>query len=252
MAKRIFFSAGKDATGVEVTSAVGGGPSYILLRSTKSSSALAPSSPPNSPWSPASAPKKPYPTSTSPSSRTAQASPEYVGPRPHPRNLRSLCRTLATLNSPSFAPATDSNYLTFQAGVPVDMGAKYLGWENIPPALHAALSQTAKEALKRIPLGWPDFEHVIGSFAPFTSLNQTKYLAFDEGALFSLLLRGNASIASNDTNDPSHQCLLALQRHRSRDDLADREAHAGVLRDGELKGGACRRGGDAGEGCGGR
>ncbi|TVY78200.1 Dehydrogenase patE [Lachnellula suecica] len=86
-------------------------------------------------------------------------------------------------------------------GILASNNADYLGWEKIPASNRANLSASAQKDIATFPADWPDFEFVVGSFNPGSTLAEDISYGFVETALITPLSRGNISIASNDTSD---------------------------------------------------
>lgn len=110
--------------------------------------------------------------------------------------------TQAALTNASFLAEASKMYNENQTGILTNQGADYLGWEKLPAANFAQLSNATQKALSAFPADWPDLEFVVGSFLPVKAFSASTSYAFMEIALIAPLSRGNVSISSNDTSDP--------------------------------------------------
>lgn len=115
-------------------------------------------------------------------------------------------QTQAALTNATFLAEASKIYNENQTGILTNQGADYLGWEKLPAANYAQLSNSTQEALSSFPADWPDLEFVVGSFTPGTNghkaLSASTSWAYIEIALIAPLSRGSVSISSNDTSDP--------------------------------------------------
>ena len=102
------------------------------------------------------------------------------------------------LQDPANFVAAAAEYATNRTGPLTNTGFDFVGWEKLPSASRANLSDTTLSDLSFFPSDWPELEFIIGDAS---NPNDTNSYTSVIGALVAPLSRGYISIISNDTND---------------------------------------------------